>query len=132
MIQLRPYEPARDYPTMQAWWAGHNAPATPAGALPKLGLLAVVDDRETFAAWASMDNSCGLSYLLWPVSNPMAPSREVARCIGPTLDLLKSLVRDFGYHTMLAMTHSESLAAYFPRNGFTSDVGLIRLHSANL
>ena len=131
MTELRPYQPD-DYPLLLAWWDGHAAPATPAECLPGLGMVALCDGVPTFAAFCSMDNSCGLCCLLWPVSNPAATPRAVVRCIAPVLELLREIAKGFGYHTMLAMTHSESLAKHFSKLGFTADDWMIRLHSCHL
>jgi hypothetical protein len=132
MIQLRAYDPETDYPMLSQWWEGHGVPATPRECLPKLGMVAEWDKRESFAAFVSMDNSCGVCYLLWLVSNPAAAARIVVKCIAPTVELLQEIVGGMGYHTMLAMTHAESLSKYFRKLGFTTDSQMIRLHSTHL
>lgn len=131
MTHIRPYTPD-DYPLLSAWWTGHGVASTPAGCVPGLGMVASYDGRETFAAFLSMDNSCGLCYLLWPVSNPAASARAVVRCIDPVVELLREIATGFGYHTLLAMTHAESLAKHFSKLGFTADAAPIRLHSIHL
>jgi len=118
MIQLRTYDEGRDYPMVEKWWCRHGVPATPCECVPMLGVIASEGDKDLFAAWVSMDNSCGLCSLLWPVANPDAKPREVARSIRPTVDLLKKITRDLGYHTMMTLTHSRSLTRQFARLGF--------------
>lgn len=132
MIQIRNFEAETDYPLISGWWAGHGVASTPAECLPRLGMVASYDGQETFAAFLSMDNSCGLCYLLWSVSNPAGKGRQVVACIAPVVDLLREISKGFGYHTMLAMTHAESLAKYFSKLGFTADAAPIRLHSTHL
>lgn len=131
MMQLRPYE-GTDYPMLLEWWNGHHVPAVPLGCLPALGMVAMVDDVPTFAAWVSMDNSCGLCALVWPVSCPISPARDVHSCIHPTLTHLQNLAAGFGYHTMLGITHSDSLSRQLRKRGFSVDDAPIRLHTIHL
>lgn len=120
MIQLRLYTP-EDYPLIVEWWKGHGVPETPQACVPALGRIATVNGKDTFAAWVSMDNSCGLCFLIWPVSNPEARARDVVRTIGLTIDHLKDLAKGFGYHTMLGLSHSGSLTRHLEKLGFTAD-----------
>ena len=131
MIELRNYEP-QDYHLAASWWAGHGVTATPQECVPKLGVIALVGGVETFAAWVSMDNSCGLCFLLWPVSNPEAPARAVAACVEPVIGCLMATAKSLGYHTMLGITHADSLVRKLRGIGFSSDTRLIRLNSIHL
>jgi hypothetical protein len=121
MITMRLYDPAGDYPLVASWWAAHGVAVTPAACVPKLGAIALDGGIPVFAAWVSMDNSCGLCSLLWPVANPQSTPRKIASAIPITVDLLQRLVRDMGYHTMVAITHVPSIVRSLGRHGFTVD-----------
>ena len=121
MITMRLYDPDQDYPMAASWWAAQGVSVTPAACVPKLGAIGLDDGTEVFAAWVSMDNSCGLCCLLWPVANPQATPRKIASAIPITVDLLQRLVRDMGYHTMVAITHVPSIVRSLGRHGFTPD-----------
>lgn len=131
MIQMRTYKP-EDYTDLLPWWHGHGVISPPEGCIPKLGLIAEDDGFPVFACWASLDNSCGLAFLVWAVSNPLARARAVHAAVTPTIDCLSKIIKDFGYHTLIGITHADSLVRQLHKQGFVPDSRLIRLNQKSL
>lgn len=131
-MTVAPYTP-EIYPTLLPWWERHGVPAVPSHCLPKLGVVVANDSGENIlAAWASMDNSTGLAFLLWPTGNPDTPARLIHTALRHATAYLIETLRAFGYHTLLAATHSTSVARQWKQYGFTPDTRPLHLHSFSL
>lgn len=117
-MTVRPYH-SDDYPTVLAWWLMHGVTPTPEDCLPRLGVMIEDNDRAILAAWASMDNSCGLAFLLFPVSAPKAPARSISKALTHSVAYLTTVLTELGYHTILSATHRASLSRHLARHGFT-------------
>lgn len=117
-MTVRPYTP-EDYPTILAWWLNHRVTPTPQDCLPALGTIVEDSGRPILAAWASMDSSSGVAYLLFPVGNPSALPTRIAPALTHAVGYLSAVLRDMGYHTLMSATHRASLAGALTKLGFT-------------
>lgn len=123
-IQIRPYSP-EDYPMLVTWWEGHRWPAIPQAVLPKLGAIAFHHDRgaqhEDFplcAAFLYMDNSVGVCWMEWLVSNPRGQGMETIRGINAVIGFLEEEAKRLGYGVMITSCRQESLTRIYERSGF--------------
>jgi hypothetical protein len=131
MIQLRAYLPT-DYPMLVEWWAGHGWPGVPSAILPKVGFVAedvqVGSVEPLVAAWLYMDNSVGVCWLEWMVSNPKAEPVRVYRGIKGVTEFAEEAAKTHGYGVMLTTCRQQSLVRTFERSGFTkTDEGVTHL-----
>lgn len=111
---------AEDYPTVLSWWDAHGVTPTPEACLPRLGVIVRdVTDTPVLAAWASMDNSCGIAFLLFPVANPHTSHTATDIALTHAIGYLTQVLRELDYHTILSATHRASLARALNRRGFT-------------
>lgn len=120
--EIRLFDPERDYPTVAGWWAAHGWPAVPEDILPKLGVVAYFGsgehERGAGAAWLYMDNSVGVCWLEWIVTNPKNRASESMRAIKALTDFLKSQASSFGYGRMMTTCRQPSLVRLHEHNGF--------------
>ncbi len=127
MIQLRDYTPD-DYPTMQAWWQGHDFAPVPAALLPATGKVAARDGVPVAAAWLYIDSTTGVAMLEWIVTDPGNPARLSAVAIGHLLVVLQAAAQAMGCPAVLASCRQDSLAKLMERTGFArTDEGMIHL-----
>lgn len=131
--EVRIFDPARDYGTVSAWWRAHGWDAVPAETLPKLGVVAYfvregAEPREGGAGFLYMDNSCGVCWLDWLVTNPENRGAESVRCIDTVVDFLRREAVRMGYHTMLTACRQPALVRLMERNDFSkTDDGMTHL-----
>jgi hypothetical protein len=131
MIQIRPYAP-EDYQTIAAWWKGHCWEAVPAAILPKLGVVAESDGHGLCAAFLYMDNSVGVSWMEWLVSNPEAGGMEVVRGLRATIDFLTAEALRLGYGVTMTSCRQSSLVKLYEKAGFgVTDTGVTHLVKIN-
>lgn len=131
MIQLREYQKS-DYPILVEWWRGHGWSAVPESVLPKLGVVVCeregVRDDPVCAGFLYMDNSVGVCWLEWIVSNPYASGFSVARGITELNRFMEGRAKEMGYGAMLTCCRQASLARFYERAGFQkTDSGVTHL-----
>jgi hypothetical protein len=134
MITLKEYSP-EDYPMLAAWWAGHRWQAVPESVLPKLGVVATYSNREAqhedvplCAAFLYMDNSVGVCWLEWLVSNPNGSPMEVLRAIRAVIEFMEERAKELGYGVMLTACRQASLVKIYERAGFAkTDEGVTHM-----
>lgn len=133
-IQIRPYAP-EDHEMLATWWKGHGWDVVPAAILPKLGAVAFysnrVDQHEDLpvvAAFLYMDNSVGVCWLEWLVSNPQAPKLHVLRAIDAVIGFLTEEAKRLDYGVMITTCRQESLVRFYEKAGFqVTDKGVTHL-----
>jgi hypothetical protein len=131
MMTVRPYE-SKDYSTAFAWWDGHGWEGVPAAVLPKLGLVAVHEEKPVAMAWLYLDNSTGVGMLEWIVTDPANPAKVSAVGIAHVVRCLREAAKDLGYGVILASCRQTSLVKLLNRCGFiTTDHGVTHLISMN-
>jgi hypothetical protein len=127
MIQIREYQ-ASDYPTVSEWWDVHGWPAVPEAVLPKLGIIAFDEVKDLCAGWLYMDNSVGVCWLEWLVTNPLNRASQSMKSIGIVTDFLKLRAVELGYGIMMTTCRQKSLVRVHEKNGFLkTDEGMIHL-----
>ena len=107
-----------DYPTVEKWWAGHKQAAVPANVLPKCGVVVENNGKPLAAAWLYQDNSVGVAWLAWLVSNPEASPFVVAEALEVLFGATERVARDLQYGLMFTMTERGSLGRWLQRHGF--------------
>ena len=115
---LKMFNRETDYPVVKTWWEGHGWDAVPLAALPKLGVMAILNDKPIASGWLYMDNSVGVSILEWMVANPDANPKSVYRSIKAIIEFLKAQAKEMHYAIMLTTCKQESLAKVYEKNGF--------------
>jgi hypothetical protein len=132
MLSISPYSQEQHYPQICEWWKSHNVPAVPPQCLPKLGVMVSHGSQDILIAWASMDNSTGLAFYLWPTGNPLAPKRHIRQAVSHSSAYLQGVLKSFGYHTILYATHRPSLSRCFSNLGLVTDGRPLYLHLAHI
>lgn len=131
-MTVSPYNAADHYPTITQWWRAHDTAPIPREVLPKLGVVVYQEERPILSAWASMDNSTGLAFYLWPTGNPAASPRQIKAALQHSVAYLSEVVRSLGYHTFIAGTHRRSVARQLSILGFATDPRPLFLSTAAL
>ena len=120
-MKTRLYEP-EDYAVISPWWVGHAGSLVPEDVLPKCGVVTESDDGMPLAAaWLYMDNSVGVAWMSWLVSNPDVGPIKAAKAIGVLLEALEELCKEFNYGVMFTMTDQKGLGQFLSRKGFTAN-----------
>jgi hypothetical protein len=128
MIQLRTIELEKDHPMLARWWTGHGWNVVPAVILPKLGVIAEMDGEDMAAAFLYMDNSVGVCWLEWLVTNPSAKPFPAIRCVSQVIGFLRERALELDYGVMMTTCRQSSLARLYERNGFQkTDSGVTHL-----
>jgi hypothetical protein len=115
---LKMFDRETDYPIVKEWWEGHGWNAVPLGVLPKLGVMAMLNEKPIASGWLYMDNSVGVSILEWMVANPKANPKAVYRSIKAIVEFLKNQAKEMNYTVMLTTCKQESLAKVYEKSGF--------------
>jgi hypothetical protein len=132
LLQLRMYDPAKDYDMVAGWWKGHGWDAVPPFFLPKLGVIACWAEGEktedTAAAWLYMDNSAPVCWLEYMVSNPEANAGRAVKALRHLDTFLTGEAKATGYAVMLTTCRQDSLVKFHQKNGFTkADTGMTHM-----
>ncbi len=121
VLQLRMFDPAKDYSIVEEWWNSHGWTAVPQVMLPKLGVVAFYDGenkQDAAAAWLYMDNSSPVCMLEWMVTNPKLSAAKTVRALKHIAEFLTGEAKHNGYAVMLTTCKQESLAKFHQKNGF--------------
>lgn len=127
-MTIREYSPT-DYATLANWWAGHGWEPVPEIVLPKLGMVAVgEDDYMVAAVWLYMDNSVGVSFLEWLVTNPEAAPIQTAKAVTHIVNFMADRALEMDYGVMITTCRQQSLTRLYEKNGFMkTDEGVTHL-----
>jgi hypothetical protein len=115
---LKMFDRETDYPIVKEWWEGHGWNAVPLAVLPKLGVMAMLNEKPIASGWLYMDNSVGVSMLEWMVANPDAKPKAVYKSIKTIVEFLKTQAKEMNYTVMLTTCKQESLARVYEKTGF--------------
>lgn len=125
---LKMFDPETDYETVAGWWEGHGWPALHKAFLPKLGVMALFNEKPVASGWVYLDNSCGVSILEWMVADPEAAPKKVYKGIKCVASFLRDRAKDMGYTIMLTTCKQDSLAKVYEKSGFKrTDENMIHL-----
>jgi hypothetical protein len=121
-----------DYPVMEAWWTAHGWTPVIKEILPKLGLVVSMQevdcDTPIVAGWLYMDNSAGVSWMEWVVSNPNSTAMQVYRGMSVLIEAMRDLAKSNNYGVMLTCCRQPSLMRFYEKNGFSkTDEGVTHL-----
>lgn len=116
-MTTRLYTP-QDYPTVAAWWDGHKQPPVPPSVLPVCGVIVEEEALPIAAAWLYQDNSVGVAWLAWIVSNPDVSAFDAEKALDVLLGGCEAVARDLNRGVLFTMTDRGSLGRWFERNGF--------------
>jgi len=123
----------KDYAVISQWWVGHGWPMVPEQALPKIGCVVLDADLSGIAAaWLYMDNSVGVCWMDWLVTNPKASPLKSVRAISRIVTFLKQVGLDNDYGVMLTACRQDGLVSLYERNGFTKTDEGVTLLNLNL
>lgn len=118
-MRIREYAP-EDHAMLATWWEGHDWPVVPQAILPKLGII-VEDDagQGLCAGWLYMDNSVGVCWLDWVVTNPAALPMACVRSISQLVTFMTDRAVELDYGVMITACRQPTLTRLYQRNGFT-------------
>jgi hypothetical protein len=126
--KIRLVDLSKDYGMACEWWKAHGWEAVPAAILPKLGAVAVIEDVPIAAAFLYMDNSVGVCWLEWLVTNPDATPKQSFKGINMVIEFLREVAVSMDYGIMMTTCRQASLVRVYEKNGFTkSDEGVTHL-----
>lgn len=116
-MKARLYAP-KDYAKVRRWWGLHGQPEVPRNILPKCGV--VVEDGRTLvcAGWLYQDNTVGVAWLAWIVSNPRKSSMRVFRGLKELLGGVEAVARSQGRSLLFTMTDRDALGRFLVSEGF--------------
>lgn len=107
-----------DLPTIDAWSVGHGMGAVPAPLLPRLGWVCEQDGEPVASVFAYRDESCGMAWLAWLTSNPLARIHP-RLVLGFLIDAAeRSLKQDHDVRIVFTDTKSTGLANLFRSRGY--------------
>ena len=122
VLQLRMFDPSKDYDMVAGWWKGHGWNPVPPFFLPKLGVVACWAEGEktedAAAAWLYLDNSAPVCWLEYMVSNPEANAGRAVKALRHLDAFLTGEAKATGYVVMMTTCRQDSLVKFHEKNGF--------------
>lgn len=113
-------ENASLYATFEQWWKAHKWPGVPLAMLPKCGVLVETEDGRGLAVgWLYMDNSVGVSWMEWVVTNPENTAKESFLSVAMLIQSLREVAASLDYGVMLTACRQPALVRLYEKNGFT-------------
>lgn len=111
-----------DFPVIKKWFEGHSGKAVSEAVLPKCGVI-VEDDggAPLAAAWIYQDNSVGVAWLAWIVTNPAISVRTAPAALEYLLDSAEAICREFNYGLLFTMTDRPALGRWLKKQGFEAN-----------
>lgn len=129
LTACRPYD-KDDYPTLLGWWEKHGVPPVPQFYLPDCGLVAIEDGHPTAAAWVYFDNSIGLAWFAWLVSNPAVSPVVAERGMRSLLAAAEEICRAQNRPVLFVEAPRASLEKWYRRQGFLVNHPTVHLTKA--
>lgn len=118
-MHTRLYRP-EDYAIIADWWPLHRQPAVPEAILPKCGVVVCTEgsDVPIAATWIYQDNSVGVAWLAWLVTDATTPVFHIERALEILLGGAETIATELDYRVLFTMTDRGSLGRWFEKNGF--------------
>lgn len=117
-MKTRLYSP-KDYDTIEQWWNGHRSTSVPEKLLPKCGVVVESEEGQLLAAaWLYQDNSIGVAWMAWLVTNPDLAAKRVPSVLTMLLGGVESVCLRLDYTLLFTMTEREALGRWFTKQGF--------------
>lgn len=117
------------FDTFSAWWKAHGWPGVALGILPKCGVLVEDDAGGPLAvAWLYQDNSVGVAWLEWIVTNPAMTPKQSYLAVAMLVQAAREVAVALDYGVVMTTARQHSLARVLGRNGFTvTDTGMTHM-----
>jgi len=102
-LQLREFDPARDYAMIEEWHAEHGKCAPPLQMLPRLGIIIYEEPSgcDLAAIWLYMDNSVGVCFPEHVVARPGLALKESRAAVLVGMEFLKRRAKAMGYWALV-------------------------------
>lgn len=113
----RLYHP-KDYAKIRHWWTLHGQAEVPKNVLPKCGVVVKDGKQMVCAAWLYFDNTVGVAWLAWLVSNPSVGSFKVIRGLKELIGAVEAVCKSQNRGLLFTMTDRGALGRFFQSNGF--------------
>jgi hypothetical protein len=116
-MKSRLYTPA-DYATVERWFIGHGSKVVPESILPRCGIV-VEDGGEALAAcWLYQDNSVGIAWLAWLVSNHTLSPQRAVKAVKTAVEAAEAVAKGLGYGLLFTMTERHGLGRLLQSEGY--------------
>lgn len=112
---------------LMRWWKAHGWPGVSKAILPKLGLIIENNGKPVIAGFVYMDNSVGVAFIEWVVSNPSAGKKEMLACLGILFDFAEQRLKQLGYGLLLSSC-SEQIKSLYEKFGMVDAGGPPHYH----
>lgn len=123
---VRPFEAAKDYKEISAWWNAHSFPVPPLAFLSPRGFVAEVDGKPVAAGWLYRTDS-SFGWFEYMVANPKAPPRSRPAAIRAVVRAAKLAAKELGIgliHTSVSYK-TPGLKRLYLKEGFLfADAGM--------
>lgn len=107
---------------VEKWFEHHqDGISVPQNLLPKLGIIVEVDGVPSCAGWVYHDNSIGVAWLAWLVTNPENGPIRSADALEYLIGAAGEAARANDYGVIFTMTEKSGLGALLKRNGFKAN-----------
>lgn len=111
-----------DYLVIAPWWEAHGTKRVPENILPKCGVVVKDEEEELMgAAWLYQDNSVGVAWLAWMVSNPHQPLFHVEPALRHLLGACEAAAKELGYGLLFTMTERPAFGRWLLQQGFSAN-----------
>lgn len=107
-----------DYATFSEWFIRHGSQAVPAAMLPRCGVVVVEEEMPLAAAWLYQDNSVGIAWMAWLVTNPDQPLFHVEQALRVLVQGCEAVAKGLDYGVLFTMTERPALGRFLQREGF--------------
>jgi hypothetical protein len=116
-MTTRLYKP-EDYATVSEWFTRHGSKAVPEAVLPRCGVVVMEESLPLAAAWIYQDNSVGVAWLAWIVTNSDIPAATAVESLNFLIRASEAVAKGLGYGVMFTMTEKPALGRLLQRQGF--------------
>ena len=107
-----------DYPMFEAWWHAHKATPPARAILPAAGILVSAHGEPAIAAWVYQDNSSGVAFLGWFVSNPCGAPITISRSLQVMLTAIDEFCISQDRVAIFCMSENRVIGRRLLRHGY--------------
>ena len=119
-MTTRLYDP-KDYAVISPWWEAHGGKIVPEEILPQCAVVVEYNDKLAAAAWLYMDNSVGVAWMSWMVTNPEFGPIKAAKSLTVLLKGMEELCSEFNYGLLFTSSNSKGVGQWLARQGFSQN-----------